>query len=123
MFVILLENKRFSDPSLIQPWFSVQMLLVRVGDSPSSDVEHVVDPQHPLEVQAQADGVIVRHEALEAGVEVGGYTGGGGEPEGGEKMLKHSKKNKLFNLCALSPSYTPYSFHRPFQDNKVYSNP
>lgn len=35
----------------------------------------MVDPQHPLEVQAQADGVIVRHEALEAGVEVGGCVG------------------------------------------------
>lgn len=42
---------------------------------PSSDVEHVVDPQHPLEVQAQAHGVVVRQESLEAGVQVGGCQG------------------------------------------------
>lgn len=52
---------------------------------PGSDVEHVVDPQHPLEVQAQADGVVVRQEALEAGEQVGGCRGDstrtGSEPE------------------------------------------
>lgn len=52
---------------------------------PGSDVEHVVDPQHPLEVQAQADGVVVRQEALEAGEQVGGCRGEstrtGSEPE------------------------------------------
>ena len=37
----------------------------------------MVDPQHPLEVQAQAHSVIVRHEALEAGVEVGTCRQGG----------------------------------------------
>lgn len=40
------------------------------SDRPGSDVQHVVDPQHPLEVQAQAECVVVRHEPLEAGVEV-----------------------------------------------------
>lgn len=42
-------------------------------DWPGCDVEHVVDPQHPLEVQAQAHSVIIRHEPLEAGEEVGGW--------------------------------------------------
>lgn len=45
----------------------------------------MVDPQHPLEVQAQADGVVVRQEALEAGEQVGGCRGEstrtGSEPE------------------------------------------
>lgn len=36
----------------------------------------MVDPQHPLEVQAQADRVVVRHQPLEAGVQVGGCQGG-----------------------------------------------
>lgn len=44
-------------------------------DSPRGDVEHVVDPQHPLEVQTQTHRVVVRHESLEAGVEVGGCVG------------------------------------------------
>lgn len=35
----------------------------------------MVDPQHPLEVQAQADRVVVRHQPLEAGVQVGGCQG------------------------------------------------
>ena len=37
----------------------------------------MVDPQHSLEVQAQAHGVVVRHKALEAGVEVGTCRQGG----------------------------------------------
>ena len=46
----------------------------------------MVDPQHPLEVQPQADGVIVGHESLEAGVEVGGCV---------EREKK--KKKEMFN--------------------------
>lgn len=52
------------------------MLIVCSDHWPGSDVEHVVDPQHPLEIQTQADGVIVWHEPLEAGVEVGVCIGG-----------------------------------------------
>ena len=55
----------------------------------------MVDPQHPLEVQAQADGVIVRHESLEAGVEVGGCVGK--EMERKRKKFKHSLHQKIPN--------------------------
>lgn len=41
----------------------------------------MVDPQHPLEVQAQADRVVVRHQPLEAGVQVGGCQRGEGSRE------------------------------------------
>lgn len=59
----------------MQPCICIHMKQRSGDDSPGSNVEHMVDPQHPLEVQAQADSVIVCYESLEAGVEVGGCVG------------------------------------------------
>lgn len=71
--------------------------VIKLTNSPSSNIEHVVDPQHPLEVQAQTDGVIVWHKSLEAGVEVGCCVGDR------EKTNLNSIKNKsMYNagLCS-----------------------
>lgn len=55
----------------------------------------MVDPQHPLEVQAQTDGVIVRHESLEAGVEVGGCMNKGDEEKNGVNTHRQHWKMRL----------------------------
>ena len=53
---------------------------------PGGDEQHVVNPEHRLEVQAQARSVVVQQQALEALVLVGVWR------RGGEKRTKEGGK-------------------------------